>query len=83
MSSPHFEDVKEHLRTSPDKKWGFIVYRCTYGDDEAWERMMSRLKTQSQLNLKNHDAEDLYHRIDWAVQENPLWDGAKAAFVKE
>jgi hypothetical protein len=83
MSSPHFEDVKEDLRTSSNKKWGFVVYRCTYGDDSAWERMMSRLKMQSLLNLRNHDAEDLYPRIDWAVQENPLWNGANPAFVKE
>lgn len=67
MPSPHFDDVKADLRTNPDKKWGFVVYRCTYGDDSAWSRMMSRLRTQSQRNLKTHDAEDLYPRIDWAV----------------
>lgn len=83
MPSPHFDQVKEHLRTHPDEKWGFTVYRCTYGDNEAWERMMSRLRLQAQLNLEARGEEDLYPRIDWAVQENPTWDGEKPAFVKE
>lgn len=24
-------------------KWSFVVYRCTYGDDESWAQFMSRL----------------------------------------
>lgn len=83
MSSPHFDKVKEHLRTNQDEKWGFVVYRCTYGDEESWERMMDRLRIQSRENLTCHDAMDLFPRIDWAVQENSLWDGASPALVKQ
>lgn len=25
-------------------EWGFVIYRCTYGDDEAWKRYMECLE---------------------------------------
>lgn len=70
MSSRRFADIKERLRKYSDEKWRFGIYYCTYGDDEAWERMMRRLNIQSRENLKCHDAEDLAPRIDWAVEND-------------
>jgi hypothetical protein len=81
--SPHFDDVAAHLRAHPDTKWGFVVYRCTYGDDPAWDRMMNRLNTQALSNLTSCNAADLFPAIDWAVQENPAWDNARAALIKQ
>jgi hypothetical protein len=83
MSSPHFDKVKEHLRTNQNEKWGFIVYRCTYDDDKSRECMMKRLRIQLRENLICHDAVDLFPRIDWAVQENSSWDGASPALIKQ
>lgn len=48
---PHFDEVQSDLRASPEKKWGFVICRCTYGDEAAWERMMSRLNTQAEKKL--------------------------------
>jgi hypothetical protein len=25
-------------------EWGFVIYRCVYGDDEAWERYVKYLE---------------------------------------
>lgn len=30
--------VRELLEKDPESKWGFVVYRCTYDDDAAWDR---------------------------------------------
>lgn len=65
MSSPHFDEVQSDLRANPDRKWGFVILRCTYGDDAAWERMMSRLNTQARNSLDLQGASDLFPRIDW------------------
>ncbi|KAH6616356.1 hypothetical protein C7974DRAFT_416501 [Boeremia exigua] len=81
--SPHFDEIKAHLRANPALKWGFVVYRCTYGDDPSWTRFLRRLDTQTRANLRAHDAEDLYPRVDWAVQQDPAWDGASAAVIKK
>jgi hypothetical protein len=83
MSSPHFDKVQSDLRADPDKKWGFVIFRCTYGDDAAWERMMSRLNTQARDSLELQGASDLFPRIDWSVQENPAWDEVGPKFIKQ
>jgi hypothetical protein len=81
--SPHFDDVQADLRANPEKKWGFVIFRCTYGDDAAWERMISRLNTQAKSSLELENASDLFPRIDWEVQENPAWDEVGPAFIKQ
>jgi hypothetical protein len=81
--SPHFDDVQADLRANPEKKWGFVIFRCTYGDDAAWERMISRLNTQAKSSLELENASDLFPHIDWEVQENPAWDEVGPAFIKQ
>lgn len=36
--------LDEHIGTT----WGFVIYRATYGDDQAWARFLSLLKEQTQ-----------------------------------
>ena len=33
------------------KRWGFRLYRCTFSDDEAWEKCLSLLKKTAADNL--------------------------------
>ena len=63
-------------------KWGFVVYRCTYGDDAAWERMMNWLNIQARISLESENAADLFPQIDWTVQENLEWDEAGPEFIE-
>lgn len=34
----YLTNVRELLEENPESKWGFVIYRCTYGDDAAWDR---------------------------------------------
>lgn len=43
--------ISELLEVHPLKKWGFVVYRCTYGNDFAWARFMERLSDCSTAAL--------------------------------
>ncbi|KAJ8118108.1 hypothetical protein OPT61_g833 [Boeremia exigua] len=81
--SPHFDEVLSDLRANPEKKWGFVIFRCTYGDDAGWERMIRRLKTQAKISLDMEGASDLFPRIDWEAQENPAWDEVGPKFIKQ
>lgn len=83
IMSPHFDEVQADLRADPQIKWGFVVYRCTYGDDTAWARMMDRLNRQAQRSLESEGAGDLFSQIDWAVQENLEWDEAEPDLIKQ
>jgi hypothetical protein len=43
------------------RKWGYVIFRCTYGDDASWERFITDQQTK---------AEDTYEQLDWTVQED-------------
>ena len=59
------------------KKWGFVIYRCTYGDDAAWSRFMDRLNRHNEDVLRaNEQASDFVASYNWTVQEDPALEGA-------
>lgn len=44
--------IRESLQGHENSKWGFLIYRCTYADDAAWEKFMSHLKSNAHHNLQ-------------------------------
>lgn len=34
------QDVRDFMAQYFACKWGFVVYRCTYGDEQAWREFM-------------------------------------------
>jgi hypothetical protein len=59
------------------KKWGWVIYRCTYGDDAAWQRFVNELHDYHKTLLRDElQAEDLIPSYDWIVKEDPTLDGA-------
>jgi hypothetical protein len=60
------------------QKWGWVVYRCTYGDDPAWHRFIEMLIEDHTEYLTDEfvHAEDLIPSYDWVVQEDPSLEGA-------
>ncbi|KAF2795651.1 hypothetical protein K505DRAFT_416289 [Melanomma pulvis-pyrius CBS 109.77] len=75
--------VRTALEKDPNSKWGFVIYRCTYGDDAAWEKFMCHLQMRTRLNLETYGESDLFSRIDWSVQQDPSLDEAGSDEVRE
>lgn len=66
------EGINQILQDNPNLKFGFVVYRCcAYSKPEKWDRFMKKLRRRTRLNLRGDNAEHLYDRIDWCVQEDP------------
>jgi hypothetical protein len=66
------ERINEVLQANLKLKFGFVIYRCcAYDDQEKWDRFMKKLRRRTRLNLREENAEHLYDRIDWCVQEDP------------
>lgn len=65
-------------------RWGFVVYRCAYGDDDLWERYLAQLKESVREELSRHPRGKLLEKyLDWVVVENPQkLDGAPKAEVR-
>lgn len=69
------ERVNDMLSYYGLQKWGFIIYRCTYGDDSAWDRFMHHLNARKDAVLKDvYDDEHLAQHLDWSVQQEPSLD---------
>jgi hypothetical protein len=78
------DSIRKVLQRNPDLKWGFVIYRCTYDDDQKWARFMDYLNTRVRLNLEEDSAGYLAKRIDWAVQEDrEALEGAGSSRVRE
>jgi hypothetical protein len=78
------DSIREVLQRNPNLKWGFVIYRCTYDDNQKWARFMDHLNTRVRLNLEEDSAGYLDERIDWAVQEDrEALEGAGPRRVRE
>lgn len=42
------------------KKWGFLIHRCEYFDDDAWERFLPSVRHEIEEHLKTMKVEDLW-----------------------
>ncbi|THY94294.1 hypothetical protein D6C93_05384 [Aureobasidium pullulans] len=59
------------------QKWGFVVYRCTYDDDEAWAQLMEHIKTRTIDSIKSDGIETgMIDRLDISVIEDPTLEAA-------
>jgi hypothetical protein len=71
------ERINDMLKYYHLQKWGFIIYRCTYDDDSAWDRFMHHLNACKDAALiDTYDDEYLALNLDWNVQQDPSLDNA-------
>ncbi|KAK2059003.1 hypothetical protein LY76DRAFT_512970 [Colletotrichum caudatum] len=65
-------------------KWGFVIYRCTYDDDELWSRYLAQLKEFYHSHLaENRRAELLEQYLDWVViEDRPTLDNASRPDIR-
>lgn len=58
--------MSQHHLPKPDK-WGSVIYRCSYQDDQAWNRFKKKLSTETQKTI------EFYKRTTEPVTENHEW----------
>lgn len=77
-----YERLREKIMRYPDAKFGFVVYRCTYKDEESWKKFMEYLDAHTRWQLEEAGIGDLYLRLDWNVQEDPQLEDASEIEVR-
>jgi hypothetical protein len=77
------EDIQYEMEQVNQTKWGYVIYRCTYSDDEAWNSLIEFLKTDTREWLKENNALDLAEKLDWKiVSDSQVLDGASTDQVR-
>lgn len=74
-------DTAIAIRTSLEKyklkQWGFVIFRCTYGSQEAWDKFLTLAKQDAHDHFEWRGMEDVYDSITWTVIEDAeTLDGA-------
>ncbi|KAK3681408.1 hypothetical protein B0T22DRAFT_473349 [Podospora appendiculata] len=65
--------------------WGFVIYRCAYGDDALWGRYLEYMKTSVSKTLERRQRRGLLEQyLEWTVMDNrKRLEGASKADVKK
>ena len=59
-------------------KWGWVIYRCTYGDDEAWAKFQKIINGRSRKGIARREFPyEVANSLEWTfVSDKSLFDGA-------
>ena len=59
------DNVERQLQEDGHKIWGWVIYRCTYANDEEWAEFMARLRYWNEENLRFDNALDMLPSVDY------------------
>ncbi|KAI7483805.1 hypothetical protein KC351_g4901 [Hortaea werneckii] len=71
----------EHMKHD---KWGFVIYRCTYRDDAAWDRFKHIVFENTRKEMQASDAPQLADKLEWTfVEDRTALDGASRVELRK
>lgn len=79
-------------RSDPQKKpnlpWGFCIYRCTFKDNVAWNKMLQLIRQNVQESLElclppGEERTELLEAHDLVIHDEPKFDGATSHEVRD
>ncbi|KAF7510980.1 hypothetical protein GJ744_005526 [Endocarpon pusillum] len=53
------DKIERQLRVDGHRNWGFVVYRCTYTSDSAWELCVQRINASIRKTMSFYNGHDL------------------------
>jgi hypothetical protein len=78
------DNVERQLQEDGHKIWGWVIYRCTYVNNEEWAEFMACLRYWNEYTLRSSNALDMLPSVDYQVFENPdLFDNAHPSTIRE
>ncbi|KAJ5187492.1 hypothetical protein N7449_010486 [Penicillium cf. viridicatum] len=84
--SPRFnnaDQIEQYLHEDGLRAWGFVIYRCTYQSNTAWDEFMRRLLANTKDMLESEGGLDLLDNLALTVIEDPgSLDGATTAVIR-
>ena len=78
------DNIERFLQEDCHHTWGFVIYRCTYESDNAWDQFMDRLRYQIQRGLQTYNGLDMMDSLSITViEDRSLLDDASTSVVRE
>ncbi|KAI8945178.1 hypothetical protein F4801DRAFT_569309 [Xylaria longipes] len=79
------DKIERHLRADGHRTWGFVVYRCTYSSDAAWESCIQRINASIQKSMDRYNGSDLFQEGCFkltVIDDASMLDGASTQAVR-
>jgi hypothetical protein len=78
------DNVERQLQEDGHRIWGWVIYRCTYEDDDEWATFMSRLRYYIENTLRFDNALDMQASLDYHVfEDREAFDRLHPSAVRE
>lgn len=75
--------IRRRLERSNHDKWGFVIYRTTYGDNEAWERCKEIIIDRTRWQIRESEAPELLQSLKWTFFEDcQAFEGATTCMLR-
>jgi hypothetical protein len=62
--------IRQLIEGLPINKWGWVIYRCTYADDDTWAQFRARVEAESREYIAESDAPEIAERLEWTWIED-------------
>ncbi|KAH0367124.1 hypothetical protein KCU65_g4898, partial [Aureobasidium melanogenum] len=80
------DQIERALQADGHRIWGFVVYRCTYDNDEEWQFCMRHLREQARHSMKYYNGldmlDDKYFRLT-VIEDRSKLDGADYSVIRQ
>ncbi|PVI00152.1 hypothetical protein DM02DRAFT_527606 [Periconia macrospinosa] len=79
------DNIERHLRADGHRLWGFVVYRCTYTDDLAWNECIRRIQGSVHESMDLCNGHDLLQKGCFeltVIADAGKLEGASTSFVR-
>jgi hypothetical protein len=78
------DNIERYLQEDDHRTWGFVIYRCTYENDDDWDEFMERLRYQTRDSLEAYNGLDMMDSLSMTVfEDQSVFDGASTTIVRE
>lgn len=78
------DNIERGLRADGHRIWGFVVYRCTYASNSAWEACIQRINASIQQSMTTYNGHDLLEEGRFKltiIDDASKFDGASTSTV--
>jgi hypothetical protein len=77
LSTEEATAIQKSLANYKVAQWGFVLFRCTYGSQEKWDKFVALLKEDAHDFFEWRDMEHVYDNLAWTIIEDAeTLDGA-------
>ena len=72
------------LDKSKHDKWGYVIYRCTYKNDQDWDRFKQLVHTRFQEYIAKSDTPQIAESLEFTfVEDRATLDGASRGQLRK